>query len=37
MPEDVQKQAEKLLFVFADTFRIHNQNQNNGNSSDEDW
>ena len=36
MPEDVQKQAEKLLFVFADTFRIPNQSQNNDDSSHED-
>ena len=36
IPEDVQRQAEKLLFVFADTFRIHNQSQNNDDSSDED-
>lgn len=36
MPEDIQKQAEKLLFVFADTFRIHNQSQIDDNSSDKD-
>ena len=36
MPEDIQKQAEKLLFVFADTFRNHNQSPLDKKSSDED-
>ena len=36
MPEDIQKQAEKLLFVFADTFRIRNQSQTAENSSSDE-
>ena len=35
MPEDIQKQAEKLLFVFADTYRALN-NQIAEKNSDED-
>ena len=35
MPEDIQKQAEKLLFVFTDTYRVLN-NQIAEKNSDED-
>ena len=35
MPEDIQKQAEKLLFVFADTYRVRNS-QISEKSSDEE-
>ena len=35
MPEDIQKQAEKLLFVFADTSRVRNS-QISEKSSDEE-
>lgn len=36
MPADVQKQAEKLLLVFADTVRITIQSQGSKQNSDEE-
>jgi len=35
MPKDIQKQAEKLLLLFLETFRVHNQNQTDKKNSDE--
>ena len=35
LPADVQKQAEKLLLVFADTVRITTQSQASKQNSDE--
>lgn len=35
MPKDIHKQAEKLMFVFADAFRIYNQSKSNDNNNKE--
>ncbi len=35
MPKDIQKQAEKLLLLFLETFRVHNQTQTDEKNSDE--
>ncbi len=35
MSNDIQKQAEKLLLLFSETFRIYSQNQTDEKNSDE--